>query len=62
MVDALVESQKGVFAKPSIKILYASHYDGYSVVKINFTGELSDLIFLGIWSQFTLQQTEKLGL
>jgi len=58
MIEALVKSQEGVFKQPGISIIECKHDSGFSECHIEFTGDLSDLVFLGMWTEHTYQLTK----
>ena len=57
-IEALSNTLKsaGYAMHDRIKLLGERHESGYSCAMIELTGELTDLIFLGIYTQNTAQQ------
>jgi len=53
MIEALVKSQEGGLKVRGISIIKCNHDSGFSECQIEFTGELSDLVFLGVWTEHT---------
>gem|GEM_PF-4138311 len=53
MIEALVKSQEGILKVRGISIIECKHEPGFSECHIEFSGNLSDLVFLGMWTEHT---------
>lgn len=59
IINAMIDTLKspGYSLDRKIKYLAHNHDDGFSTISIELTGELTDLIFLGLYTQSTFQRS-----
>lgn len=59
VIDAMVTTLKspGYNMERRVKYLSHTHHEGFSTIGIDLTGELTDLIFLGLYTQSTFQRS-----
>jgi len=59
IINAMVDTLKspGYKMESTVKYLAHNHDAGFSTIGIELTGELTDLIFLGLYTQSTFQRS-----
>lgn len=63
VIEALVKTcqSTGYIIDKRVKLLGHYHEKGYSVAQLELTGELTDLIFLGLYTQSTIERSKNLN-